>query len=496
MSKSLRPILIVFAVILIAALALVLLIFVFPNNPSADDAEATPEATTNTSENVKIIDESDSDLVSFEMIPTDGESLLVEIDRSEDGKLSYTVTPAAEYFDYDTSKFRSMMFSLTSVSATNTVELNAPDLEKYGLADPWFIVRSTYADGRVIDLYLGNATPTDKNYYICIGGTNDVYTLGSYLVSLLTRQEYEYRDIELFPYYEEEDAYTNISYVKMTLRDGTEIELSLEDTSNFSEGNTMSSAYYMTLPTQSSCNDTIVQSAVIDSVAQLSSTGILADITEDEYAEYGFDNPAELEMRDLLGNSVDILVGGRYNSNYYYTMLKESPGTVIICEATAFDWLDVNYIELMTRTAWFVHITDLESIEYDLDGEYYLMEMEHGTRETEDGRTQSTVDATINGEPITETNCRRLFVRTLTFRIIGDVTDLSSIPTEAKYTITMHRIDGDDMVMELYELNDRQYALGIDGVVEYYIYKKNVTTLLNAFDTVMSGGELPMSFDS
>lgn len=494
MSKALKPIIITGVIILIAAIALVLLIFVFPET-GASEASETPSPSAS-SKTVKLVDEDDTMLISFEARPKDGESMLVEISRDADGNLSYEVTPAAQYFTYDTSKFRSMIYTLTSLSATNLVEQEAQDLAQYGLDDPSFVMRCKYSDGRVIDICIGKATPTDSNYYANIGGTNDVYTVGSYVCGLLMRPEIEYRNITLFPLYEDDAIYENIDYVRMVQRDGTEIELSLEDLDNLTEGNITGSAYFMSLPITGSCNDTTVKSYVLDVVATLTNSGLLTDIAEDEYADYGFDNPAELEMHDILGNSVDILIGDKYEKYYYYVMLKESPGTVIICPEEAFTWLNLNYIDLMNRIMWYTNIVDVSSIEYDMDGEKYLVEMTHGTRVNANGDEVAAIDATINDEPLSETNCRRLFVRTLNFRIIGEVMEDENIPAKPKYSFVLNLLDGSKKTVEFFEINDRQYAVAVNGEVDYYVYKKNVATLEDAFETIMSGGELKMSYDA
>ena len=51
---------------------------------------------------------------------------------------------------------------------------------------------------------------------------------------------------------------------------------------------------------------------------------------------------------------------------------------------------------------------------------------------------------------------------------------------EAQYKITLNKLDGTSRTMELIKLNERQYAVRLDGEVNYYVYKKNVTTLLEA----------------
>lgn len=494
MSKALKPIIITGIVILAAIIALVLLIFVFPeSSPAEAEASPTPTASTTT---YKLVDEDDEKLVSFEALYEDGSSMLVEIERDEEGNLSYEVTPAAELFTYDTSKFRSMIYSLTSMNTTNFVEADAADLSRYGLDDPQFTMRCTYDDGRVIDICIGNQTPTDNNFYACIGGTKDVYTLGTYAVSLLMRDEAEYRQITLFPTYEDDAIYENINYVRLVKRDGTEIEFSLEDMGNLSEGNVTRSAYFMTAPVVGSCNDTTIKSYVLDYAATITSERVLMDISEEEYADYGFDNPAELTMTDVLGNSMDILIGDKYEKYYYCVMLREAPGTIILCPIDGFEWLDVNYIDLMNRIMWFRSITEIESIEYNLDGEEYLVEMTHGRKLNANDEEVASIDATLNGEFLSETNCRRLFVRTLNFRIIGELDKNEKLPAKPSYSFTMNMLDGSTQKVEFFSINDRQYAVSIDGVAEYFVYKKNITTLVEAFETVLSGGELEMSYDS
>ena len=60
----------------------------------------------------------------------------------------------------------------------------------------------------------------------------------------------------------------------------------------------------------------------------------------------------------------------------------------------------------------------------------------------------------------------------------------------------LNLLDGSKTTVEFFEINDRQYAVAVNGEVDYYVYKKNVATLEDAFETIMSGGELKMSYDA
>jgi hypothetical protein len=136
------------------------------------------------------------------------------------------------------------------------------------------------------------------------------------------------------------------------------------------------------------------------------------------------------------------------------------------------------------------------SIDYELDGVTHSLQMEHYVTQNANGNDTDGINATLDGQEILETNARRLFVRTLNFRAIGDAStdDVEGIEPLGTVTITM--LDGTSNTMELYPLNDRQYAVSIDGVIQSYCYKKNYNTLVEAIDLVLSGEELDFSFDS
>ena len=188
-SKSLKPILIGGIVIVVLALLLVAFMVIFPEK----EDEIVVESTTPVSEEpVRYVIKEDGDsLIKLKAIRPDGEALTVHYNRAENGKLTYDIEPKAKFFEYNTSKFRSMMFTLTSLTAVSFVEENPEDLSIYGLDDPQYQVELTFADGRVINLYVGDNTPVDYYYYAYTDADNIVYTIGNYITTLITRTELE-----------------------------------------------------------------------------------------------------------------------------------------------------------------------------------------------------------------------------------------------------------------------------------------------------------------
>ena len=362
--KSLKTIIIAGVVLVVFIIASIVVI----NIPKASDATEEETSTAETAaETVYVINKDYSTLNRFTVVPTErevsedtayayaSEALDVKITQTSDenGTVSflYEASPDPGKFVYDTSKFRSMMYTVTSISAVNLVEENAKDLSVYGLDEPTATVKTYYDDGSEVDLIIGSQAPVDGNYYCMTTESNTVYTIGSYVDSLLVRRPIEYRNITLFPVYTEDDIYTNINWVRTTERDGTCIEIQL-DSSQENEYNTEGSQYVMLQPYQVSGNDTVIKSNILDVVATLSLGSIIKDIDESKYAEYGLDKPAKLEMSDIAGNSVSLLLGSTCpNTDYTYCMI-EGTDTLITCTTSALQWMGGSYVQYMLRTVW------------------------------------------------------------------------------------------------------------------------------------------------
>ena len=508
--KSLKTIIIAGIVLVVFVIASIVVI----NIPETSDSEVAEASSVETpsSETRYVINKDYDTLERFTIIPTErevgedtayayaSEELDVKIIRETDEKgniaYSYDASPDPGKFNYDSSKFRSMMYTLTSISAVKLVEEDAKDLSDYGLDEPTAIVKTYYSDGSEVDIIIGSMAPVDENYYCMTSESNTVYTIGSYVDSLLVRRPIEYRDITLFPAYTEDDIYTNINWVRVTEQDGSAIEVILDEGLD-NEYNTESSQYVMLQPYQVSGNDTTIKQYILDVVSTLTLGSIIEDITEDEYAQYGLDKPAKLEMTDISGNSVSLLIGKTCpNPDYSYCML-EGTDTLITCTTSAFNWQGISYVQLMLRSVWTYNIEQLQSIDIRIDDEDYDIQVEHYIKQNANGNDADGVTGTLNGQDISETNVRRLFIRCLYFRVIDNLTEDEKKEfkdADAYASITMN-LEGESHTLDLIRMTDRKYAMRVDGEMEYYCYKKNITNLSDSLGYVLNGDELDFTLD-
>ena len=501
-SKSLKPILIGVIVIVVLALVLVAFMFIFPEK----EEEIVVESTAAVSEApvYYVIKEDGDTLVRLRAIDPDGETLTVDYVRDEEGKLSYQVEPAAKFFEYNTSKFRSMMFTLTSLTAVAFVEENPEDLSIYGLDTPQYQMELTFEDGRVINLYVGDNTPVDYYYYAMTDAEDVVYTIGNYLTSLITRGELDYRDIKTFPQYTEDDIYTNINWVRTTSKDGTVVEVVLDEDYSI-EGNKASSTYMLLSPVISSCSDELVQEKVLDVAATLAYGDILCDISAEQFEEYGLNEPRRFEMTDVGGNSIDLVLGSKAVNGYTYAVMGEQYDafmngevdevTILTYASDAFACIDVDYTTLLNRAIWIQDIHTIESIVYEMSGDTYTMALSEYDDVTNSGVDVVRTVGNINGKDITETNTKRLFSRTLNMRQVGELPADTELG-EAEYKITLNLREGGSRLLELIPLNERQYACRVDGKAEFYIYKSNIQTLITAIERVMDDRNVSLVYNT
>lgn len=173
--KSLKTIIIAGAVLIVFIIAS-LVVTHLPSGSGDTTAESvSAEESSSAAETAYIVNRDYDTLERFTIVPTErkvdddtsyayaSEELDVKISRSTDDKgsevYSYDVSPDPGKFEYDTSMFRSMLYTLTSITANSVVEEDAKDLSIYGLDEPTATVK-TYVTGAAAEICVLSITLT------------------------------------------------------------------------------------------------------------------------------------------------------------------------------------------------------------------------------------------------------------------------------------------------------------------------------------------------
>jgi hypothetical protein len=468
-------------------------------------AEPTPSASpTPEPDNIMMIKEDPEQLTRLLVELTDGTTFSIDYSFDEDGKLLYAPNPQEEYFAYNTSKFRSMRYTVSNLSVKELISENPEDLSVYGLDNPEATVTLTYGD-REYKVYIGKGTPVGRDYFAKTDKSGAIYVMGYNMRGLLTRTALDYRQISTFPTYEDDDIYTNIDSVRIEQPNGKSLNI-IRDVDNPSEGNIAGSFYFMTSPVESSCSDDIVAEQLMQIVAKVKYISVERDISRGELAEYGLDNPVRLAMTDVSGNSLDIAVGKSgvgaggaqtYCADYdqYLACVEDDePLTLLLYDSAAFANLNVSYLDLMMRAVWLHSIEKVDAVTYVIDGDMaYYLNLSRKDATNSVGVDYIEVTGDLDGRAVSEDNTRRLFSRTISLRIAGEIPSGTALGTPM-HIITMTLSDGTQTTLELIPIDDRRYAAIIDGEGQFYVYASGVSNITDALERLIDDRDIPRNF--
>ncbi len=499
MTKSIRRIVIAAAAVVVLALAIVLLKYVFPEKEVViEETPAPTEAPV-----YYLVRRSGNEVSGFIFHYEDGSEFVVHADKQEDGSFRFTASPEDSFFGYSTSRFRSMMFTFSSITATSLIEKDPKDLSDYGLDDPRFSITVEFEDGTSTTIFVGNETPVQNYYYANTDQDSTVYTIGNYLTSLMTRQPHEYLAVDTFPTYEGKEIYTNLTHFILTRRDGVKIEVVLDNDLSM-DGNITSSAYMMLQPFVSPCTAETIED-LLDVLGTISLEAIAGNITStDRLHEFGLDHPARLFLEDTSGHSMELVIGTANEDKCIAAVARQYDAfvagevdylTILSEKETNFDWITLNYMNLQIRTPWVVSIHDVDSVLYSIDGQTYEMELYEFDDVTGSGIDVVRTCSHINGKDVGETNTKRIYSRTLNFRQVNSISPDTTYEENYTSSITIRLKDGTERFMSFHKINARQYACMLDGKVEYYIYTSNLDTLRTALERAMDDREVSLVYE-
>ncbi len=158
------------------------------NKKSAADAAKPNDSTP------KIVNIPDSDIREVRLKKADVTTVLR---RDKDNKWEIA-EPKPLRADQDA--VTSLVSSLSSLTADKVIEDKPADLSAYGLQSPQLDVTVVKKDGKTVDLYVGDETPTGSGAYARVSNGPKVYTLASYTKSNLDKTSNDLRDKRLLTF--------------------------------------------------------------------------------------------------------------------------------------------------------------------------------------------------------------------------------------------------------------------------------------------------------
>lgn len=407
----------------------------------------------------------------------------------------------SELVDISDAVADEMIEAATTIAISDTVTKDAAEVKEHlgemGLETAQSKVTVTYTDGREVVIEVGGIVPDTSYYYYRWSGDQGVY-----MCDVGIGEVFAMTESRLLPVRQPVLVKSLIDQVR--LKTGSQL-LDIDfstDSAGYTTG-ALTSPYPYPLSEDSA-------SAVLTALENLRLGTLEGQVTEDNQAEYGFNDPlcvlyihqkagaysdineqGELVARQLPEQNLRF-VFGRAEKEYFYTceyegsvylvsrflletLLKGGADQWITRSPASMNGAELNAIVVQTGTGTLdIRIDRIERV------------LPNNQLETDsDGKVVYDAVATINGEPMAQEQVEALIDRLNAMTVSGDVpADWQPGNAVPRWRLMLTTAGGTVRTIAAYKLDAFSDALMVDGVTRHYAY-------VEALDIVL--GELSMA---
>lgn len=487
MKKMVKTIII--AVVTVAVL--VGLFFLVKFMPTFDDEE---EATDS---------EITEEYVLVNHIPSEIEKIEVQNEYGEYTLLSYTPTvesvaedgttsEATEATEYTLVGYEDMELltgqpdalanDVSSVTSTKIAN-DGSQKSDFGFDSPRATVKTTFTNGDVTTICLGNDAPSDLGAYIMIEGHDEVYLMTTDAVDSFLYSAMSMISTEIGSSAATEDDAVFDKMVFGGSLFGEDVTIEHLSSPAFSE------SYKITSPDNTIANETVL-SYMVNAVRNLNADEVIAVGVEDsDLAEYGLDDPyvtVEAEYPDL---SVSYRTSRPDENGDFYLL---NDGIIYKINEAAVPWVTYTYEEMLPTSVMSPKLSGVDKITVEVDDEVYEFDITRETTVTEvtDTDTDTEVETTTTtvkcGDTVLDESNFNIFYQNLTSAQRSSGGEISS-DKKAVLTVTFEFSDSTTGTAVYYEAENRKCPVLINGTLTGTAFETYVTTIISDVAKVAAG---------
>jgi len=423
-----------------------------------------------------------------------------EVEFSLDDGLWHTV---GQYVHIDQQLVRIMADGfVTAVINTRIEAESTAQLAEYGLYPPSATATFHFEDGSAEVIHIGYLTPDFNFHYVRMDGDYSA----AYLMrrSSAQRMFLEYNDlIDRRMHMLTPELLVNVELI----RQGHDL---LYITPNYALGERPGTSVFAAgtsgLEMQSPIRGrNIWQDEFLDLVfapAMMISLGDLVDLSVDNLARYGLDNPRmTLTFQELSRTQEDglplnqwqLLIGNNHNSDFVYASYGGIPHVFLVSEASIIAIENADFFRFTDRFVNLVSLWYIDEIIIEAPGRRYVVE----TNNTGMGVQEHEFEPYINGQFIQPAAFRSFFqlVLGLTYEVMVEPHLPQGEPVFAvTYTVTDDVPGGPVMQSRFYEHSLNFFSVmqyrsdrGADEYAQFLVARRNVEAVWRYLDALMAG---------
>lgn len=519
LSKSTRTVVIAAAVLLVlGAVCLVLLL----TSPSDDKKESSPDtatsnATTTEAEAIDtsfvITDREGTEVTKAEITNTLGSFTFMRESRTvSDAEEYYWTSEQLKGAPSNDTLIKAFMNCLAGLKASELVEENASDLDKYGLKSPVSTTKITFADGAEQTVHFGIQNPSEMTSVYCRkDGSSDVYLISYYSVGDVYYGITDFVDMSITEGYSAENP-QELDYFIIERKDLEEpIEISyMYDVQAEAEKDseeivvTTFNSHRMTTPIIAEV-DAVKGQTVCYGVYGLSASHCVSvDPDEALLAETGLDDP-HCKLTFKYGDNRYVMFFGNEIVNItesedesapdlktvvgYYGMV-EGSDIIYAFTTDSVPWYDLAVEDIVSRRPVTPYIYTCDSVVVTTPERVYEFKINGNASDS---------SFTLDGVELDNYKFRELYQHLIAavgeeiYRVDGDYEPF--ITVQLNYRDKYHYFYGaaSDKI-EYFKSDDRKNIVKVNGEVLFKVRQVYTERLLENIEALISGGDLVLNW--
>ena len=491
MKKQMKSLII--GLVIVAVLVGVLVVVM--NLPEGGEESSSSETSSAESTVISLLELKLDDIQSVEVKNTE-EYTLVRIDGTD----NEWIIEGLEGLPKVKNSYAMLALAMCSLNAQDVVDENPSNLAKFGLDNPVSTVTAVMKDGTRHTIEVGNPAPGGSSYtYLKMADEPAVYIVSTSDVkrTLQVRTDYISKDV-----YTLEDTSTSPTVLSCTFG-GTsrseEIVVGMieesESSSSKSDSRTGFSTYLITSPKKRDTSSQVFTDVCETVFSTVASEIVAYNVTEDQIAEYGLDNPyTTLKMSYTNGANtyqLDYKASEMDANGEFYLMLEGVPVIyrAYINSDLTNTWHNIQYSTLASRLFVLPYINELSAVKVETPEGSYRFDLTLVDAGTDDEK----LNIHYEGKALEEKVFKKFYqviIGATSEQLIDPEEDLNL--TSPILTCTFEYSDSSRStdVVSYYKGPTRQVYVAVNGEAEFTTRDAFIDKVMDSIPKVLNNEEI------
>lgn len=463
MSKNVKTLLYIGIFVLSMAIVLLVLVLTAPK-------DTTDDTPTTDAEAISLVSYERDDIKTVTVTNAEGGFVI------EQGAKGLYI-PSLDGLKTNSTIINATGNCISNVSAKQLVEENAGDLDKYGLGEETYEAKADVElnSGEKYSVYFGKTTTDGSHVYIRLGDSKDVYTALTNGTRYFYYNQNEYIGLIIMEELSQTNTAPTIDFLTVTRKDLDYDIIFEDDTKNYAADEvSMASSQVMISPVYAYLDITNSNDIVYGLWGLTATEAIKPFPTEEDFAEYGLDDPfctvkleAELQVYDfIVGDVAQYGIDEKGNETtepaLYYGYFK-GIDCIFTFDVSEVPWTSFMPIDVLSSMMTSNYIYALDYIDIQLhnteDVSYYF--------DLEGNIDEATLTGTLGPNEMNIDDFKILYQFMLKCPI--DALCLEDPAPDAKLlaTVEFARASGGGDTLEFYDAGNNRVIIKLNGTTSF-----------------------------